>query len=160
MHEQSQYVAPGPRVPWYLEWTNILQEELHKALTQLRVPRRRLKARRRSSYKDKKRIPIITIFILEKVVLVRLHYLSPTIRISGECIGMKKYSLERRRIVLGYILVIPSNSNNCICVALSSIVRPLYELFRVTVGRSLSFNFVGFKNYVDVLFDSSWWGAF
>jgi len=44
MYEQAMYVVHRPRVPWYLEFSSALQEELHKALTRQKSPKKALDA--------------------------------------------------------------------------------------------------------------------
>ena len=42
MYKQAMYVVHRPRVPWYLEFSSVLQEELHKALTLKKSPKEAL----------------------------------------------------------------------------------------------------------------------
>ncbi|MEJ5228512.1 MAG: extracellular solute-binding protein [Pseudothermotoga sp.] len=38
MYEQAMYIVHRPQVPWYLEFSSVLQEELHNALTRKKTP--------------------------------------------------------------------------------------------------------------------------
>lgn len=38
MYEQAMYIVHRPQVPWYLEFSSVLQEELHNALTRRKSP--------------------------------------------------------------------------------------------------------------------------
>jgi multiple sugar transport system substrate-binding protein len=51
MYEQAMYIVHRPRVPWYLEFSNALQEELHKALTRQKSPKAALDAAAQAALK-------------------------------------------------------------------------------------------------------------
>lgn len=51
MYEQAMYIVHRPQVPWYLEFSSVLQEELHKALTRQKTPKAALDAAAQAAIK-------------------------------------------------------------------------------------------------------------